>query len=113
MQISGRKVDSELNTPLQLSAFYGKQALERINDYRKSRILPPLQWSDSLHLLAFEHSTKMSDGSVSIGHDGMNARFEELVKQQGQVISMAENIALVFAAPLLTAIDKMILQWTS
>eukprot|EP00916_Digyalum_oweni_P021377 GHVL01035500.1.p1 GENE.GHVL01035500.1~~GHVL01035500.1.p1 ORF type:complete len:353 (+),score=61.65 GHVL01035500.1:26-1060(+) len=55
----------------------GYAAFELINEYRKSKKLSLLIWSQPLADIAREHSVNMANGKVKFGHDGVKERFDK------------------------------------
>lgn len=65
---------------------------QQVNQYRKSKNLPPLTLNSTIIQQARNHSQAMANGTVPFSHDG----FESRVKEIGKTISYrsaAENVA--------------------
>ena len=65
---------------------------QQVNQYRKSKKLPPLTLNSTITLQARNHSQAMANGTVPFSHDG----FDKRVKEIGKTISYssaAENVA--------------------
>jgi uncharacterized protein YkwD len=70
-----------------------RKAHELVNAHRRSRGLPPLAWDARIAEVARRHSRDMAEGRVPFGHEGFEARSEEI----GRAIplrGMAENVGL-------------------
>jgi uncharacterized protein YkwD len=69
-----------------------------VNDYRKSKDLPALIWSDSIAAEAREHSKDMASGEVDFGHDGFGGRIDRLrsvltgLRGAGENVLMTSNL---------------------
>jgi uncharacterized protein YkwD len=81
---------------------------ERINDYRDSQGLPPLEADPVLGELAREHSDNMLAGIVPFSHDGFEGRAQAIIDSGAS--SAAENVAYNggFSDPVGTAVDGWI-----
>ena len=69
-----------------------KSVFTQINQYRKSKNLPPLKWHNSIAQQAALHAQKMANGKATFSHDGFKERVE-VISQEIQLKSAAENIA--------------------
>ncbi len=69
-----------------------KQAFDLVNQYRVSKGLPAMEWSDIIADIARTHSRNMASGSVAFGHDGFADRFNQIGKKIA-ASSGAENVA--------------------
>jgi uncharacterized protein YkwD len=65
---------------------------ELVNDHRRSLGLAPLAYSAELAAVARVHSEDMAAGRVPFGHDGFDARAEEVLKLL-PYSDFAENVA--------------------
>jgi uncharacterized protein YkwD len=68
---------------------------DRVNDHRASIGLDPLELDLGFGGVARGHSADMADGSVAFGHDGFDARADELGDQQPTLMGVGENVAYV------------------
>jgi uncharacterized protein YkwD len=69
-----------------------RAVLDKINQYRQGRNLPPLTWDDRISNQARIHSQNMASGAVPFSHNGFQQRVQEIAK----VIpyrAAAENVA--------------------
>ena len=67
--------------------------LQLINDYRNSIHLNSLKIMNEVTIQAFNHSKEMAEKKVSFGHDGFDARVENIRKSIGFIYGWAENVA--------------------
>jgi uncharacterized protein YkwD len=70
-----------------------QSVLDYINQYRKSKDLPPLQMLPTITAEATRHSKNIADGKVAFGHDGFDERTNRLIKQISLSNAFAENVA--------------------
>jgi uncharacterized protein YkwD len=84
------------------------QVFHLINDYRKSRSLPPFKWSSLPAHYARQHSLDMARGIVPFGHNGFYERFYLLRAAMPSLTSMGENVAFNrgFSNPPQVAVDS-------
>jgi Uncharacterized protein with SCP/PR1 domains len=66
-----------------------------VNDHRLSIGLEPLEFDGGFGALAREHSTAMAAGAVEFGHDGFDARADEMAVQQPTLAGVGENVAYI------------------
>jgi uncharacterized protein YkwD len=62
---------------------YDQELLDAVNTHRLSIGLLPLENSDFLWQIAYEHSAAMADGSVPFGNDGFTERSERIRAEFG------------------------------
>ena len=55
----------------------GKECLKLTNDFRIKNNLPPLEWDDSIWVIALTHSKNMAEGVVPFSHKGFNERVNQ------------------------------------
>lgn len=75
----------------------------RVNQYRLSKNLPPLQLSGEISYVARQHSQDMADKQATFSHDG----FDQRAKTVGQTIpyrAFAENLAYLKGYPDLASV---------
>lgn len=70
-----------------------KNILYYINEYRASIGLSPLQLISTANEQATKHSVEMANRSTPFGHDGFDARIDNITKKLGFVHASAENVA--------------------
>jgi uncharacterized protein YkwD len=80
-------VQNESIESLQQSVF------EYVNQYRKTKRLPPLQMLSLISQEAIRHSQNMSNGRTSFGHDGFKERTGRVMSQIQNSNAAAENVA--------------------
>jgi len=68
-----------------------------VNAHRESIGLEPLTLEAAYSEIARGHSADMSDGSVAFGHDGFDARADEMIAYQPALMSVGENVAWISA----------------
>lgn len=67
-----------------------RSTFEKVNAYRQSQGLAPLEINEAMTVEARGHSRKMADGEASFGHDGFEGRIMATgIRHQGA----AENVA--------------------
>ena len=69
-----------------------KSVHRQINQYRRSKGLPPLKFNGKISAIARQHSKKMAKKRVPFGHNGSSSRYQKISK----IISyrgVAENVA--------------------
>lgn len=64
-----------------------------VNKYRRSIGKPDLQLIDVMNTQATIHSKDMVNGSTGFGHEGFEARVENIKKSVGFLSAAAENVA--------------------
>lgn len=69
-----------------------KSVYQKINQYRKSKKLPPLKLSSAISQQARKHSEAMAQGEVPFSHDGFDNRIKAIAKSL-TYRSAAENVA--------------------
>ncbi|RQH12928.1 CAP domain-containing protein [Okeania hirsuta] len=69
-----------------------KTVFAQINQYRKSKNLPPLQWDNTIAQQSRIHAQQMANGKTTFSHDGFKERVQ-VISQQVQLQSAAENLA--------------------
>lgn len=67
--------------------------LDKINNYRLSLDLPPLEQNNFIQSLCRDHARNMAVNKVSLGHDGFEQRAEEIMNEYGSGM-VAENVAM-------------------
>lgn len=65
---------------------------QQVNEYRKSKNLPPLKLDPNISEQCRIHSNSMANGQVSFGHGGSEARFKK-IGQFAPWREIAENVA--------------------
>lgn len=65
---------------------------QQINEYRRSRNLPPLTLDSRISAQALAHSQAMASGKVSFSHDGFDQRIQE-IRRTIPYRAVAENVA--------------------
>lgn len=80
---------------------------ERINSYRASQRLPPLELDDDLSEIAREHSARMASGRVPLGHDGFEERARR-IREEMAYRRIAENVGYNrgFIDPAADAVER-------
>ncbi|MGC1395087.1 MAG: CAP domain-containing protein, partial [Coleofasciculaceae cyanobacterium] len=69
-----------------------KSVYQKVNQYRKSKKLPPLKLSSAISQQARKHSQAMAKGNVPFSHDGFDDRIKAIAESL-QYRSAAENVA--------------------
>jgi uncharacterized protein YkwD len=69
----------------------------QVNEYRRSRQLPPLKWDDRVSAEARAHSRAMADKRVRVGHDGLKRRARAIALRGVLVRRVGENVAYIFS----------------
>jgi uncharacterized protein YkwD len=70
-----------------------KQILTYVNQYRRSKGLPALKPSSFISSVALQHSRDMLSGKTPFGHEGFNARINQISARLGHLHVAAENVA--------------------
>ncbi|MGL5135943.1 MAG: CAP domain-containing protein [Planktothrix sp.] len=65
---------------------------QQVNEYRKSKNLPPLKLDPNISEQSRIHSYAMANGQVAFGHGGSEARFQK-IRQFAPWRAIAENVA--------------------
>jgi len=83
-------------------------AHDQVNAYRASLGLPPLELDPLLGDISREHSDGMAAGVVAFGHDGFEARAEEIA--EAGAYAVGENVAFNggFDDPVTIAVEGWI-----
>lgn len=66
---------------------------KEINNYRVSKDLGTLKYSEEIAKIARLHSDNMATGDVEFGHEGFDYRFDCVCEELDNVEGMAENVA--------------------
>ncbi|MGB5963329.1 MAG: CAP domain-containing protein [Coleofasciculaceae cyanobacterium] len=69
-----------------------KSVYQKVNQYRKSKKLPPLKLNSAISQQARKHSQAMAKGNVPFSHDGFDDRIKAIAESL-QYRSAAENVA--------------------
>lgn len=69
-----------------------KSVYQKVNQYRKSKKLPPLKLDSRISQQARKHSEAMAKGKVPFSHDGFDNRIKVIAKSL-DYRSAAENVA--------------------
>jgi uncharacterized protein YkwD len=80
---------SPANSPAPLE----RQLYASVNEYRVSRGLAPLAWSDAIAGQARQHSEDMATGAAAFGHDGVTERWD-IIRQSIPWVGAAEVVAM-------------------
>lgn len=102
--LSCSKTDSNPAGPSTPTATPEQQTHARINEYRTSKGLPALVWSDVIAAQARQHSQNMASGATAFGHEGFNDRVA-VIRQTIAWSGAAENVAM---AP---SVDSAVQGW--
>jgi uncharacterized protein YkwD len=70
-----------------------EEILVLINNYRKSRKLPPLKLNNVIGKEARNHSLNMAESKVPFSHNGFNDRVKTINEKLYKIQSAAENVA--------------------
>lgn len=70
-----------------------QQTHAKVNDYRTTKGLASLAWSDVIAEQARQHSKNMATGATGFGHDGFSTRIS-VIAQTIPYTSAAENVAM-------------------
>lgn len=68
-----------------------------VNAHRESQGLEPLTLEGTYSGIARGHSVDMADGSVAFGHDGFDARSDDMVAHNPDLMATGENVAWISA----------------
>lgn len=80
--------------PSERLAALEQQTQVTVNDYRASRGLAKLAWSDVIAEQARQHSRRMADGITAFGHDGFKNRTAD-IDRKIHWIGVAENVYMM------------------
>jgi len=69
-----------------------KSVYQKVNQYRKSKKLPPLKLDSAINQQARKHSEAMAKGKVPFSHDGFDNRVKAIAKSL-DYRSAGENVA--------------------
>ena len=75
------------------SVSVSRQILVFVNEYRRSKGLPPLQPNSFISSVALGHSRDMLTGKSPFGHDGFRDRINVISSRLGKLHVAAENVA--------------------
>lgn len=64
-----------------------------VNDYRKSKKLPPLQTNAAIEYQARRHSMDMGTHRIPFGHQGLSFRMKYITEKVEGVTQVGENVA--------------------
>ena len=70
-----------------------RDVLILVNDYRKSKKLPPLQTNAAIEYQARSHSMDMGTHRVPFGHQGLSFRMKYIIEKVQGVSQVGENVA--------------------
>lgn len=70
---------------------------ELVNDHRESMGLEPLQLEAVYSNVARGHSSDMASGTVDFGHDGFDARADDMAAHNPDLMAVGENVAWISA----------------
>ena len=70
-----------------------RDVLTLVNDYRKSKKLPPLQTNAAIEYQARRHSMDMGTHRVPFGHQGLSFRMKYIIEKVQGVSQVGENVA--------------------
>lgn len=73
--------------------FIEGEVFQLINESRVANLLQPLKWSPSCAHVAYKHSLNMAKGVVPLGHEGVNERFDELIRKMASLTDFGETVA--------------------
>lgn len=68
-----------------------------VNAHRADLDLAPLTLVAPYSAIARGHSADMADGSVAFGHDGFEARADDMAAEGAQLLAVGENVAWISA----------------
>jgi uncharacterized protein YkwD len=96
------------SSPSQRVATLERQTHAKVNDYRASRGLIDLAWSEVIAEQARQHSRRMAAGATAFGHDGFRERaagIDRKIPWNG----VAENVFMMSDRP--TAVTTAVSGW--
>jgi uncharacterized protein YkwD len=67
--------------------------LTLVNDYRRSKKLPPLQTNAAIEYQARRHSMDMGTHRIPFGHQGLSFRMKYITEKVEGVTQVGENVA--------------------
>ena len=67
--------------------------LALVNDYRRSKKLPPLQTNAAIEYQARRHSMDMGTHRIPFGHQGFSFRMKYVMEKVPGVTQVGENVA--------------------
>lgn len=70
-----------------------RDVLTLVNDYRKTKKLPPLQTNAAIEYQARRHSMDMGTHRIPFGHQGLSFRMKYITEKVQGVTQVGENIA--------------------
>ena len=70
-----------------------RDVLTLVNDYRKSKKLPPLQTNAAIEYQARRHSMDMGTHRIPFGHQGLSFRMKYIIEKVQGVTQVGENVA--------------------
>lgn len=70
-----------------------RDVLALVNDYRKSKRLPPLQTNAAIEYQARRHSMDMGTHRIPFGHQGLSFRMKYIIEKVQGVSQVGENVA--------------------
>ncbi|HEX6427758.1 MAG TPA: CAP domain-containing protein [Niastella sp.] len=70
-----------------------RDVLTLVNDYRKSKKLPPLQTNAAIEYQARRHSMDMGTHRIPFGHQGLSFRMKYIIEKVQGVSQVGENVA--------------------
>ncbi len=71
---------------------------DQVNDYRLDEGLDPTLFEDLVGAVARTHSEDMAQGNVTVGHDGFEARAQDIMDQLDDVSNVGENVGRITGA---------------
>ena len=93
---SEKKVVVTPSTPVvnaNLAPGMERDVLMLVNDYRKSKKLPPLQTNAAIEYQARSHSMDMGTHRIPFGHQGLSFRMKYIIEKVQGVSQVGENVA--------------------
>lgn len=70
-----------------------REVFTLVNDYRKSKKLPPLQTNAAIEYQARRHSMDMGTHRIPFGHQGLSFRMKYITEKVEGVTQVGENVA--------------------
>lgn len=70
-----------------------RDVLALVNEYRKSKKLPPLQTNAAIEYQARRHSMDMGTHRIPFGHQGFSFRMKYVIEKVQGVTQVGENVA--------------------
>ncbi|WP_205511393.1 CAP domain-containing protein [Longitalea arenae] len=93
---AGKKVVVTPSTPVvqaNLAPGLEREILSLVNDYRKTKKLPPLQSNAAMEYQARRHSMDMGTHRIPFGHQGLSFRMKYIMEKVPGVTQVGENVA--------------------